>query len=207
MIRPLILQEKFIGPPEGKPYEEMIELTRARNEAYCKKHHFDYSVVVGPTDPKYSNIREGGWDKIKCIIEALMTHNEVVWLDSDAIIRDLDTDLRGGFVDGIGVCWHRYRGFDHWNTGVMYIRASSDVMIFLRNWLDAYPGTMPWMEQGVFNTMAMSSKIVQTISDRWNATLDCSMVPDAVVLGFHGFGLAPQRYEAMKQALVQLEAK
>jgi hypothetical protein len=49
----------------------------------------------------------------------------------------------------------------------------------------------------------MKSKLVQTISDRWNATLNYSMVPDAVVLGYHGNGRAEQRLEMMKGTLQQ----
>ena len=129
----------------------------------------------------------------------------IVWLDPDALIKDLNTDLRLGCVDGIGVCWHRIPQLHHWNVGVMYVKNSIESKKFIDEWIETYPGITGWMEQGEFNRLAMQRKVVQTISDRWNATLNYSMVPDAVVLGFHGYGSAQQRLEAMKSTLESAE--
>ena len=53
----------------------------------------------------------------------------------------------------------------------------------------------------------MKSAVVQTISDRWNATLNYTMCPDAVVIGYHGYGTTQERHDAMKDTLKSLEAR
>jgi hypothetical protein len=94
----------------------------------------------------------------------------------------------------------------HWNVGALYFSNTPLILAFLREWLAAYPGDNDgWNEQGVFNRLAMSSKIVQTISDRWNATFNHTECPDAVVLGYHGAGNTQQRIELMKSVIKELD--
>jgi hypothetical protein len=206
-MKPLIIQQVYPDVPEGVPYVQMADLCKDRHDRYCEKHGFDFRYVKGPTNPKYADVHKGGWDKIQLIKDALAEGREtIVWLDADAMVYDMETDLQDACVEGIGVCWHRIPQLDHWNTGVMYFRNTPEVVKFVDDWISKFPGSDRWMEQGEFNKLAMQGKIVQTISDRWNATLNYTMVPDAVVLGFHGNGTPPQRFEMMKQALAKLEA-
>lgn len=198
MNNAILIQQVF----PGMGYEEMIELTRARNEAYCQKYSMDYEVLIGVMSAKYADADKGAWVKIELIHRALFKgYQYIIWLDADAMIKDLNTDLREGCSNGIGACWMRIPQLNHWNVGVLYIQNSQAVKNFVAEWLVEYPGEKQWMEQGVFNKLGMKSKVVQTISDRWNATMNYSMVPDAVVLGFHGYGDAKQRTEAMKKIL------
>lgn len=202
MSNAILLQHCWpLDIPPGD-YRPAIELTRARNQAYCDKHGFDYEVLIGISSEKYGDPYAGGWVKVELIHRALFKgYQYIVWLDADAMIKDLDTDLRDGCPKGIGACWMRIPQLNHWNVGVLYIQNSQAVKNFVAEWLAEYPGGKQWMEQGVFNKMGMKSKVVQTISDRWNSTMNYSMVPDAVVLGFHGYGDARQRTEAMKKVL------
>lgn len=184
----------------GKGYEEMINLTWDRNADYCNKWDFDYWAHIDPIVPEW-DIKNGGWAKIELIRQALdKGYQYIVWLDADAMIYDLETDLRDGCPKGIGACWHRIPQLNHWNVGVMLMQNAYEVCEFIVNWIKEYPGANDgWFEQGVFNRMGMKSKVVHTLSDKWNATLNVNMVPDAVILGFHGHGDAKQRYEAMKR--------
>jgi hypothetical protein len=187
-------------------YIPAIELTKERNEEYCKKFNFDYLLLMGEGDLKYADVTKGGWAKIELIQRAMEQGYEyIVWLDADALIKDMNTDLRLGCVEGIGACWMRIPQLNHWNVGVLYVRNSVESKKFIDEWLATYPGAPQWMEQGEFNKMAMKSKVVQTISDRWNATINYSIVPDAVVLGYHGYGSAAQRTEAMRSTLESLK--
>ncbi len=206
----LLLQQAYPNMPPAEDYMPMLKLTKARHFIYCELHAMDFQCVESASSPKYADVHEGGWGKIELIIRALeQGYRQVIWLDSDAMIKDLSADLRDGCVNGIGVCWHRIPQLNHWNTGVMYFRNTPDVIDFCSEWLAGYPGdkTVGWAEQGIFNKLAKTSRVVQTISDRWNATLNYSMVPDAVVLGFHGYGTPPERFEAMKVTLQNLEAR
>lgn len=204
----LIIQQVF----PGFHYEQMIELTRERNKEYCNRHAFDYECLIGVSDPKYSDADQGAWPKVDMIRKALFKgYRYVVWLDADALIADMDTDLRDGCIDGIGACWMRVPQpggmYNHWNVGVLFVQNSHKVREFLSDWLAEYPGEYQWKEQGVFNKLAMKSKVVQTISDRWNSTIVYSEVPDAVILGFHGDGDANQRYRHMQETLEKLSTK
>jgi hypothetical protein len=201
MNNAILIQQVY----KGLDYEPMLELTKQRNQDYCTAHNFDYECLIGTLSDKYADANKGGWVKIEMIQRALQKGYEyIVWLDADALIKDLDTDLRDACPKGIGACWMRIPQLNHWNVGVLYIQNSQAVKNFVAEWLDTYPGEKQWMEQGEFNKLAMKSKIVQTISDRWNATINYSMVPDAVVLGFHGYGDANQRLGAMNATLEAL---
>lgn len=184
----------------GKGFEPMIELTRERNAEYCKRFGFDYEVHIDAVNPEWQ-IEQGGWAKLLLIRDALQKgYKYVVWLDADAMIYDLNTDLRDGCPNGIGTCYHRIPQLNHWNVGVMLMQNTSEVRDFIAEWINQFPGAKDgWFEQGVFNRLGMKSKVVHTLSDKWNATVNVSMVPDAVVLGFHGHGNAKQRFEAMKR--------
>jgi hypothetical protein len=204
----VLLQQVWKGEFGRGDYEPLLELTRARNEAYCKKHDFDYDVLIGTLDPKYADVTKGGWVKIEMMQRALAKgYKYVVWLDPDALIKDLDVDLRDGCPKGIGTCWMRIPQLNHWNVGVLYMQNTWEVKNFINEWLSMYPGERQWMEQGEFNKLAMKGNVVETISDRWNATFNYSMVPDAVVLGYHGNGDANTRFELMRGTLEQLEAQ
>lgn len=184
----------------GKGFEPMIELTRERNAEYCKRFSFDYEVHIDAVNPEWK-MEQGGWAKLLLIQDALQKgYKYIVWLDADAMIYDLDTDLRDGCPNGIGACYHRIPQLSHWNVGVMLMQNSEDVRNFLTDWIAQFPGAGDgWFEQGVFNRLGMKSKVVHTLSDKWNATVNVNMVPDAVILGFHGYGDAKQRFEAMKR--------
>lgn len=207
MKNAILIQQVY--PLEVDSYLPMLELTRERNKAYCLRWQMDYQCLESASSTKYADPKQGAWSKVELIQFALQKGYEyIIWLDADAMIYDLDTDLRDGCINGIGVCWQRIPQLHHWNVGVLYVANTEPVKEFIDEWLAGFPGLGDgWNEQGVFNKLAMKSKAVQTISDRWNATMNYSMVPDAVVLGFHGDGDSKQRYEHMCQTLKQLEAR
>lgn len=184
---------------------EMLQLTEAHHAAYCKKWDIDYQCVYDNPLPE-SDPLKGSWGKIKLIKDALAEdYDYVFWLDADTLIVDMDTDLRDAVnFYKIGACWQRIPQLHHWNVGALYIFYCDETQEFIDAWLASYPGTPQWLEQGAFNELAMTNKTVATISDRWNATIDVSEVPDAVVLGFHGQGSTENRIELMRDTLNQL---
>lgn len=185
-------------------YAAMLEMQVERNQMYCDRHGFDYRAVVGNVKPEYADPHSGEWPKVELIRVALADgYQYVIFLDPDTLIIDPDTDLRDGCPEGLGACWQRIPQLNHWNTGALYIRNSEAVRGFVDEWLSRFPGEFTWKEQGEFNKIALQSRVVQTISDRWNATLNYSMVPDAVVLGFHGNGNPAERLALMQQTYRQ----
>lgn len=207
MNNAVLIQQAY--PVEKFPsYLEMLELTKEHNQKYCDFHGFDYWCEI--SENKDMPLGTGAWRKIEMILQALEDgYQYIVWLDTDAMIKDIDTDLRKAIEPGkIGACWHRIPQLHHWNVGVLYVHNTEEVTKFIRQWLAAYPAPNDgWYEQGVFNRMGMKSKIVSTISDKWNATFDVNLVPDAVVLGFHGQGDAKQRTKMMTDTFNRLFPK
>ena len=184
---------------------EVLELVRPHHAEYCFNLDFDYRCEIAnplpDCDPKL-----GSWGKIELIRQAMITGYEfIIWLDADTLIKDFDVDLRHAIEPGkIGACWHRIPQLNHWNVGALYISNSAETKKFIDDWLACYPPADGWMEQGAFNKLAFESDVVVTLSDKWNATIDVSMVPDAVVLGFHGQGNTEFRINMMRKALEKL---
>lgn len=203
MNNAILLQQAY---PVGG-FDALLDLTKERNTEYCKAHDFDYLCIV-EDDPRGCD--KGSWKKISMIEQAMKDGYEfIVWLDSDAMIYDMAMDLRKACEAGkIGACWHRIPQLHHWNVGVLYVHNTPETQDFVSEWNTAYPAPPDgWFEQGVFNRMAMNCKTVVTLSDKWNATLNVSMVPDTAVLGFHGHGDVKQRLEAMRKTLEFINQK
>lgn len=191
------------------PGVRMLELTEARHKDYCNRHGYYYRAVIGNPLPDIPP-EAGNWARIKLIKDALDEgFDHVIWLDADTLIYDMGTPLADAVQENkIGVCWHRIPQLHHWNIGAMYMDNAPEVREFVKNWLASYPPPNDgWLEQGVFNRLARGGNTVVTISDKWNATFDVSMVPDAVVLGFHGQGDTDYRAEMMKRTLDKIATK
>lgn len=189
------------------PGTAMLEMTEARHREYCNRHGIHYRAVIGNPTPEIPP-EAGNWARVKLIQDALAEgFDQVYWLDADTLIYNMAVNLAEAVVkDKIGVCWHRIPQLHHWNIGAMYLDNTEDVRHFVKKWLASYPPPPDgWMEQGVFNKLARErSRLVTTISDRWNATIDVSMVPDAVVLGFHGQGTTEQRIDIMREVFQKI---
>ena len=202
MNNAVLIQHAYKGE-----FEPMMELTKERHAAYCERFGFDFwHEVYNMSRP----METGAWAKIELMQKALDKGYEyIVWIDADAMIYDVDTDLREAIQrNKIGACWHRIPQLNHWNVGVLYLHNSVAVRNVVENWWASYPAPNDgWFEQGVFNRIGKENNTIVTISDRWNATLDVNMVPDAVVLGFHGQGNAKQRYEIMKATMARFSTK
>ena len=189
----------------------MLEMAEERHKEYCTRHGMYYRPVIGNPLPDIPP-EAGNWARIKLIQDAMAEGFDCIyWLDADTLIYDMDADLCGAIVENkIGACWQRIPQFPqgHWNIGALYIHNTEETRKFITDWLSSYPPPNDgWLEQGVFNRMGRQGRTVVTVSDRWNATFDVSMVPDAVVLGFHGQGDTEYRINMMRQALDKIANK
>ena len=188
------------------PGVAMLEMVKDHSQAYCDKHDIAYLNMALNPIPN-SDPLQGSWGKVELIKRALAEgYKYVIWLDADTLITDFDTDLRDAIQPGkIGACWHRIPQLNHWNVGALYVSNTPETRAFIDEWLASYPPPADgWMEQGVFNRLGMKSNVVVTLSDKWNATIDVNMVPDVVVLGFHGQGDTAYRINEMRQTLDRL---
>lgn len=186
-------------------FRPMMELARPVHQAYADKWGMDYLTVVGSVVPEWI-LEMGGWAKLELCRQMLVKgYQYVFWVDADALIVDINTDLRAGCPDGIGLVEHH--GFrvpgPHLNVGVMLIRNSERVIKFFEEWITRYPGTdkFPWREQGEAHKMRQDPEwegIVHEIHAKWNSCMDGgSHVEDAVIEAWHGMGSGVQRYAQM----------
>lgn len=184
-----------------------IELVRKRHQDYADKWGFDYLIVHGEVKDDWLP-NHGGWAKIELVRRMLAQgYKYVCWIDADAMIVDMDTDLRDGCPEGIGMVLHNGPGTPgpHLNVGVMLIQNSERVKAFVDEWASRYPGTteFPWHEQGEAHKMARDPKwqdVVIQIENKWNSCIWAQThVEKMVIEGWHGMGNGQQRYEQMKK--------
>jgi hypothetical protein len=205
----LIIQQCW----SSNDFADAHRLTYQRHASYARAFKFDYWNIVGDIHPE-QNVH-GGWSKIWLLKWALERGYEfIAWIDSDAAIVNGQVDLRTIFAEGgdpnsglIGAVehnapWFKDNGMEaHHNIGVMYFRTGPLVVEFIDDWLSRYPGEPRWAEQGSFNKMIVEEKykdIFVSCPAKWNSTVNVNLVPDAIVMGWHGIYPVAKRLEMMK---------
>jgi hypothetical protein len=210
-----VLIQHAYGHYFTEDYRPMIELVRERHQAYADKWQMDYLVAFGAVKTEWK-ADNGGWAKLELVRLMLEKGYEYVFfMDADAMIIDLNTDLRDGCPDGLGMVVHNGPGTPgpHMNVGIMFVKNSERVRALFVEWASRYPGTttFPWYEQGEAHKMRSEDKwkdIIIEIPAKWNSCLAASNhVNDAVIEGWHGMGNGVQRYQQMKAYLEILKQK
>jgi len=199
----VIIQQVY----RGSEYAELLALTMSRHTMYCHAHGFEYQAF-------YSNIvnewdkRFGGWAKLALIQSLLHAgYENIIWVDADAVIADLDADLREGCPKqgGIGMTINT-QPCDHYNVGMLYVRNVPGVMEFIDYWISWFPGPVNgWHEQAVINLLAevpAYQDMIHGIDYKYNSCVaGGTHVENAVVEAFHGGGNAKERLQSMKDFL------
>jgi hypothetical protein len=212
MRNAVLVQQAYKYMPDD--FRPMLELARPRHQAYADKWDMDYLVVHGYVKPEWTDITMGGWAKIELVRTMLeIGYEYVFWVDADALIANIDIDLRGGCPDGLGMVEHSGPAVPgpHLNVGVMFFHNTDKVRAFVTEWMTHYPGltVFPWREQGQANIMSQDPKwagVVTKIDPKWNSCIaGNSQVDRPVIEAWHGMGNAKQRYEQMRAYLAVLE--
>lgn len=132
-----------------------------------------------------------------------MGYQHVVWLDADAVIFRTDVNL-ASFSSG-GIAMVRHPNPEHWNTGLMIIRASSDVEAFWRD-VEALPDNeSAWMEQLAVNELAAVPRfaaLIHPLDIRFNSVPGFAMSDDPVIIAAHGLP-HDERQAIIRNALAQ----
>jgi hypothetical protein len=209
MNNAVVIQQAYRGRQWIGSFIPALELVEPIHFAYCKKWSIDYMSVIGEVRADYLP-NQGGWAKIELVRQALAKgYKYVMWVDADAMIVDINTDLRAGCPEGVGMVLHNGRGTPgpHLNVGVMLVKNSDRVKAFYEELASRYPGTtdFPWYEQGEANKMAKDPKwqdVVFQIDNKWNSCLWANThVDDAVIEAWHGMGDPAQRTAQMQAYL------
>jgi len=214
-MRDAVLIQQVYNWFHNDDYRPMLELVKDRHQAYADKWQMDYLTVIGAVKPEWE-AWHGGWAKVELIRQMLeKDYQYVCWVDADAMIVDLNTDLRTGCPTGIGMVKHDGTGTPgaHLNVGVILMQNSADVRAFVNEWASHYPGTteFPWYEQGEIHKMRSEAKwagAIEEIPAKWNSCLAAANhVEDAIIEGWHGMGNGSMRYLQMSQYLRILQEK
>lgn len=186
MNNAIIITQSF----SSAEFHDCMRLTYQRHATYARAHNMDYWHILGDIEP--DKLR-GGWGKVKLIQQALAQgYDYVFWIDADAVIVDMDTDLRTAFTGegSIGCCVHDAHGIPrHLNVGVTFVHNTPLSKEFVDEWLNDYPGDLQWMEQGTFNKLYKVDKyagLVFEMDNRFNSTKDVNEAKAPVIAGFHG---------------------
>lgn len=202
-MKKLLIQQGCMGQ------ERLLEITRARHDAYCARYGYERWTRLGMQD----YIRHPFWEKIRLIIQALRTgYEEIVWLDADCLIAR-DEDLTGALQPistmPIGMVRYDvpYAVPAHFNAGAIYLRAGTaeqrkDLIRLMEDvWAD-WPSIHPWEEQnGLNRALAARTHIAcQCLDYRWNC-IPAVACADPVVRAWHG-ETPEARIEAMGRAVL-----
>ncbi len=163
-------------------HAEYVPLITPGLRAYGRR--FNYDVIIHTESADES--RPPAWSKVKILLDALTTHQEVIWIDSDALIVDLTRDLRKDISRKTDFAWvvHHFDGEDQPNSGLVFVRNTPRVIALLNAAYDQEDLiNHPWWEQAAFiRLLGYSSAIldggqtrepmdvnVQRLDPSWNS--------------------------------------
>jgi hypothetical protein len=190
-------------------FSDMLRLTYQRHASYAWAHGMDYIPWAGSLKPE---MWPGGWGKIwlmRLMLEQGYKH--VFWIDTDAAIVDLESDLRDALPEGklIGACEHWaeswFPQFDipkHFNVGIVFLRNDPLTKEFLDDWIGRYPGAQRWLEQGTFNEMIKEDRYKDAffaMDAKYNATYNVNEVERPVIQAWHGVMPEAKRFAMMRE--------
>lgn len=197
-MKPLIFQVTTVG----SPYNVLINEFKDRHLGYAEKWGFDFELI--------DNQDLSPWRKVEVLEDELQKRDLVIYLDADAVILDMQTDLRNAFLcrrSALGLAWHRCpHVYDHYNVGVVYAQQCRDAIsvwkYFNGNELDQHM----WREQHCLNKglLDVLPNSVVKLDSKWHSTINLDYAPDIVapvVVAAHGCGSWQNRLALLKQAV------
>lgn len=173
----------LIQMAEGE-HEVLLNLVRDHHQRYAKRHGLDYWCITG--NPMAE--KRAGWGKIPLLLAGIALGYEcVVWLDADAIVIEMDTNLATLAPGGIAMV--RHPNPEHWNTGLIISRATAATERFWRE-VDISPeNNSSWMEQLAVNELACRSDfapLFHSLDLAWNSVPGIAMAENPAVIAAHG---------------------
>jgi len=183
-------------------YWPCLDLVAPAHQAYADRHGLRYVVHKGPVLPDWT----GHWDSIPLMLDLAndIGTGLIVWLDADTLIVG-DADPRV-VMAGYDVGMARHPGPpEHYNCGVLMLRAGPDTVDWLERILAAGPGVFPWYQQDFMNAYLAEPQWdgrVKTLPTEWNSTVTLGHPEKCVIRAWHGYpGGTWARYEAMRKVV------
>jgi hypothetical protein len=153
------MTRKVIASASIGRYQELLDLAIKSFQDYAKK--FGYEIAICQTSLDAS--RPPAWTKILHILELMNEFDEILWIDSDAIIIDISRDIAMDVKPDSELSWvyHEYEDHIHPNSGVMFIRSNLNTQRFFRSAnLQTDLTNHPWWDQAaLMRLLGMDSEI------------------------------------------------
>jgi hypothetical protein len=150
------------------PMAPVLDVALKTFRSYASAHGYD--LVIGDGS---SNGRPPAWGKVSLLRHLLDTYEEVLWIDSDAIILDQSVDLRGLVPDDAfqAIVFHAWNGQLAPNTGVWFIRRDRGRAFLDAIWaMEQYIDHPIWENGAVCELLGFSIDPYQKVADtEWMA--------------------------------------
>jgi len=181
-------------------YEELLNIAFFNIKEFADKYGYEISICRKNLDLS----RPPAWTKILHILDLMQEFDEILWIDSDAIIVDSSNDITSEIDVDTELAWveHKYDDQISPNSGVMYIRVNANTKKLFKF---AYDQTdlieHPWWDQAaLMRLLKIHSKfvplnpgkivndlevMVQKISGEWNSIRQAS-TPNPKIRHFAG---------------------
>lgn len=201
-------------------YLKLTSLYYDRHVEYCAKHGFDYHIHGGPVRD-YGEWPWIGWAKIALMQKfCLQGYEYIVYLDADAYIADMKTDLRVACVKAINMArwWKHSESLSHLQGGVIYVHSVppqvnpanaytiiSTLLQEAKYYVDKFPGLRGWFEQGQMNELSKHEWFKDYFGEvpmefNWGEKSD-EECEHPIVKAFHGTRPMDVLYEEMKESI------
>ena len=186
-------------------YTQMLDISRQRHADYARRHGMEYVTFEGAVLPDWW----GGWDSVPLILDLVRRDDTgiVFYLDADTLIVGDGNPREALGTYLIGMTRHPGPP-EHYNSGMMLVRACAQTAALIQRVLDAGPGKRPWWEQTIFNQLLTEREWmgrVATLPHEWNSTAVLGHPERCIVRAWHGYpGGVQGRVKQMEIAIAKL---
>lgn len=214
MNNALILQPYFTDD-----YVQMLELSKARHQAYADKWGFDLCHLDLRKALIKVDIETVQAEEVGLVGKLLSAYDYIVWTGVDSLIWDMDIDLRTA-TDRIGAVrfnahlriptdnlHKRYFGGknNHFNLGTTYIKKCPFTIGFIDAWNEIAHEIGGWYgAQNAFNILAIENDL-PALDKRWNYNRNRHKgCENPVIIGYHGYRGVDLKIKKMSQDIGRL---
>jgi hypothetical protein len=198
----------------GNLHEQMLDYMKPTFENYCQKHYID--LYIYKLAERLDSSRPASWDKVLLIRYLLQFYKSIIWVDSDTMIANPNSDIRNDLDFTYPTQLVSYHNIDpiYPNLGVWVLNHDPKTFELLDCiWSQTDLINHPWWEQGaLLKLIGYSTKTnelrflgstkyspwIGKLDLKWNSrpfNSDCS--DDPVIL--HYCGILPD------QRLIEME--
>jgi hypothetical protein len=119
---------------DNRPLSETDKKLIERNRQYAEKHGYEHKFISEGYDdlPEY-------WRKVKMAIDILQNYKGVMWLDTDAVVHDMNRTIDSyyksekGFIKAIDIF-----GNQIFNSGVWIVKNTPKMKQLMEDWMNLY---------------------------------------------------------------------